>query len=45
LGVAHLIRKGQGWRRIHVFASLAQAIACARGPIIMETEEIMRLMT
>lgn len=35
----HLWRGWEGWRRVFIFPSLAQALACARGPIITETEE------
>jgi hypothetical protein len=35
----HLIRQWEGWRRVFAFTSLSQALACARGPIIVEREE------
>jgi hypothetical protein len=35
----HLVKQWEGWRRVFVFSSMAQALASARGPIIVEREE------
>jgi hypothetical protein len=39
LMAAHLIRQWEGWKKVFMFTSMAQALACARGPVIMEREE------
>jgi len=45
LAAQYLNRTWEGWRQIRVFPTMAEALACARGPISWETEEPVRVGT